>query len=325
MVQPLDARLAIAHLPTPLEPADRLGRAIGLAPGQLWIKRDDCTGLATGGNKARKLDYLAAAALGVGADMLITAGGPQSNHARSTAAVAARLGLRALLLLSADEPKAGADAVAGNLALDHLFGAEIRWLGPVRFGEMESAIDDEAERQRRMGHTPFPIPVGGASPLGALGYVRAARELLEQAPDVDVVVTADGTGGTHAGLVAGLGDASRVLGVDVGARPDLDEWLPGAAAAAATLAGLAAPIGAMRVDHRHVGGGYAEATDDAGRAARLAAREEGLVLDPVYTSKAMAGLCQAVGEGTIGGRVVFLHTGGVPAVFAPRYVSWLAG
>jgi D-cysteine desulfhydrase family pyridoxal phosphate-dependent enzyme len=323
---PLDRRCTLAHLPTPLEPADRLGAALGLAAGQLWVKRDDCTGLATGGNKVRKLEYLAAEAAASGHDTLVTAGGIQSNHARTTAAAAARLGLRCVVLLAADAPPEGSAAsVAGNLALDRLFGAELRWLGPVGFDEMEDAVGHEAERQRAAGHPALAIPVGGSSPTGMLGYVRAAGELVDQLPDIDLVVTADGTGGTHAGLAAGLGDLDRVLGIDVGARPDLDGWLPAAARAAASAADLPPPGGACRVDHRNVGDGYALPSRAAGDAARLAARTEGLVLDPVYTAKAMAGLVAAAASGAVTGRTVFLHTGGAPALFVPTYATWVTG
>jgi D-cysteine desulfhydrase len=314
-------RVPLAHLPTPVEPLDRLGRALGLGPGRLLVKRDDATGLAGGGNKARKLEYLCGEAVDRGCDTLVTGGGRQSNHVRMTAAAAAKLGLSCTIVLATDPP----DRPSGNVLLDHLLGAEIVWAGPLGYEELEAAIEATGERLRAAGRRPATAPIGGASPTGAYGYVAAAGELLAQVPDVALVVTADGSGGTHAGLAAGLGSLDRVLGVDVGARDDLDTAVPAMAAAVAAVAGTDAPGGTCRVDHGRVGGGYAEPTEACREALHLAARLEGLVLDPVYTGKAMAGLVAAAREGTLpdDGPVVFLHTGGLPALFAGRYAGWL--
>jgi D-cysteine desulfhydrase len=171
------------------------------------------------------------------------------------------------------------------------------------------------------------MPIGGASVTGALGYVTAADELVAQLSDVDLVVTADGSGGTHAGLVAGLGDHGRVLGVDVGTRPDLDERVPEKAAEVAERAGRPEPIGTVQLDHERFGDGYGAPTAECREALDLAARLEGLVLDPVYTGKGLAGLIAAVRDGRIepGRRVVFLHTGGMPALFAHGYAKWIEG
>ncbi len=339
MPSPLDLRLPLALLPTPLEPADRLGAALGMAPGALWIKRDDLTGLGGGGNKARKLEYLCADALAQGADTLVTGGGPQSNHVRMTAAVANRLGLACTVVMarSAGHVNGAPSAPpSGNGLLVELMGPDVVW-APLREGSMdyyaiEAAIDDTFDRLLAEGRRPYRMPIGGASAVGALGYVRAAIELRTQAATafdgraLGVVVVAGGSGGTHAGLAAGLGDHDLVLGVDVGARPDLDDQVPAKASEVAALAGLAAPVGRPAVDHGRVGDGYGAATDDGREAVLLAARTEGLILDPVYTGKAMAGLIAARRDGRIdpGTPTVFVHTGGMPALFAADYARWLA-
>jgi len=318
----LARRVDLCHAPTPLEPMDRLASHIGLPPGTLFVKRDDCTGLAGGGNKARKLEYLCAEALEQGCDVLVTGGGRQSNHARMTAAAANRLGLDATLVLAGGQP----GRPTGNVVLDLLLGADLVWAGDLDYYATEAAIEETCARLRAAGRRPYAMPVGGASVVGALGYVRGGQELLAQLPDVAVVVVADGSGGTHAGLAAALGDFGRVLGVDVGTRPDLDERVPEKAAEVAALARLAPPTGRCFIDHDRFGAGYG-AVDDATRVALdLAARLEGLVLDPVYTGKAMAGLLAAVADGRIrpGAPVVFMHTGGTPALFAASYAEWIA-
>jgi D-cysteine desulfhydrase len=335
MAPPLDRRLPLALLPTPLEPADRLGAALGMEPGALWVKRDDLTGLGGGGNKARKLEYLCADALAQGADTLVTGGGPQSNHVRMTAAVANRLGLACTVVMAGppDGAAGAAGPASGNGLLVELFGPEVAWVpfheGPMDYYAIEAAIDDTFARLGAEGRRPYRMPIGGASAVGALGYVRAAAELRDQADaafgGLELVVVAGGSGGTHAGLAAGLGDHDLVLGVDVGARPDLDEQVPAKAAEVAALAGLPAPRGRPVVDHDRVGAGYGAATDDGREAVLLAARSEGLILDPVYTGKAMAGLIAARRDGRVGPatRTVFVHTGGMPALFATAYAGWL--
>ncbi len=339
MATTLDQRLPLALLPTPLEPADRLGAALGMEPGALWVKRDDLTGLGGGGNKARKLEYLCADARRRAADTLVTGGGPQSNHARMTAAVANRLGLACTVVMAGARPA----TAAGNVLLLELFGPEIVWAGlrgpngetrglhegPMDYYAIEAAIEDECARLVAEGRRPYRMPIGGASAVGALGYVRGAAELREQAVAAfgeppELVVVADGSGGTHAGLAAGLGDLDLVLGVDVGARPDLDAQVPAKAAEVARLAGVAEPRGTVRVDHARIGGGYGAPTDECREAVVLAARQEGLILDPVYTGKALAGLIAARSNGSITSRTrtVFVHTGGMPALFVPAYADW---
>jgi D-cysteine desulfhydrase family pyridoxal phosphate-dependent enzyme len=322
MANPLERRLPLAHLPTPLEPMERLGARLGMEPGALWVKRDDATGLAGGGNKARKLEYLCADAIAQGCDSLVTGGGRQSNHVRMTAAAANRLGLSCTIVLGADEPS----MPTGNVVLDHLLAPEIVWAGDLDYYAMEDAIEATCARLAAEGRRPYPMPIGGASTVGALGYVLAAHELLGQVDgELDWVVVADGSGGTHAGLLAGLPPTVRVLGVDVGTRPDLDEQVPAKAKEVAAFAGFSGPTGPVLIDHDRFGPGYAAPTDECREALDLAARAEGLILDPVYTGKAMAGLVHARRTDVIAddARVVFLHTGGMPALFAASYASWV--
>lgn len=319
MARPASERVRLAMLPTPLEPMDRLAEALG-GP-RLLVKRDDCTGLALGGNKARKLEYLCAEAQAQGCDTLVTGGGPQSNHVRMTAAAANRLGLECRVAAAGNEPA----LASGNLLLDRLLGARIEFTGALGYYDIERSIEEVAARAARDGRRPFAIPVGGASVTGVAAYADAADELVEQldGEHVDHIVVADGSGGTHAGLLAGLGDRVRVLGVDVGTRPDLDEIVPRLAAEAAARTERPAPPADASIDHERFGAGYGAVTDEMVEALELAARCEGIVLDPVYTGKAMAGLVAAVRDGRItrDETVVFWHTGGAPALFAERYAT----
>ncbi|MET9892916.1 pyridoxal-phosphate dependent enzyme [Streptomyces sp. NPDC006465] len=326
-------RALLGSWPTPLEPAPRLARALGLGPDDLWIKRDDLTGLGGGGNKIRKLEWTCGAALADGATVLVTTGAPQSNHARLTAAAAARLGLKAVLVLAGgpaapDAREPGADPAgarppgsptktpsappaSGNLALDGLFGAQVVWAGDREYLDVRAARTVEELRAR--GEVPALVPFGGSSALGARGYAECARELLDQAPDLANVVVALGSGGTMAGLVAGLG-AARVLGVHVGAVADPARIV---AELASELSGTPCDPRSLRVRGDQVGAGYATLTEPVMSALTLAARAEGIALDPIYTGRAMAGLVAAVEEGDItpGQRTVFLHTGGLPGFF----------
>ncbi|WP_251096005.1 D-cysteine desulfhydrase family protein [Streptomyces sp. Caat 7-52] len=299
----------LGTFPTPVEPAPRLAAALGLGPDDLWVKRDDLTGLGGGGNKIRKLEWTVGAALAEGADTLVTTGAPQSNHARLTAAAGARLGLDVVLVLRGSP---GASR-SGNLALDGLFGARLAWAGDVDQTGLDAAAADVCARLWAGGARPAPIPFGGSSTLGARGYARCGAELREQLPGLRTAVVALGSGGTMAGLVAALGSGS-VLGVDVGALTD----------PATAVAEFAAPLTTedvdaegLRVRRDQVGAGYAALTGPVSEALRLAARTEGLVLDPTYTGRAMAGLRAAVRDGDIrpGERTVFVHTGGLPGLF----------
>jgi D-cysteine desulfhydrase len=304
-----DPIVELGTFPTPVEPAPRLARAIGLGPDDLWVKRDDLTGLGGGGNKIRKLEWTVGAALAEGADTLVTTGAPQSNHARLTAAAAARAGLDAVLVLRGSP---GASR-SGNLALDGLFGARLAWAGDVDQAGLDAAAAEVCEQLRKGGARPALIPFGGSSTLGARGYVRCGEELRAQLPGLRTVVVALGSGGTAAGLVASLG-SEAVLGVDVGALAD-----PATAVVrfAAPLTSEALTPERLRVRRDQVGDGYAALTGPVREALRLAARTEGLVLDPTYTGRALAGLVAAVRDGDVrpGERTVFVHTGGLPGLF----------
>jgi D-cysteine desulfhydrase family pyridoxal phosphate-dependent enzyme len=317
----LDRRIPLAHLPTPLMPLERLGAHLGFRPGQLLAKLDDATGLAGGGNKVRKLEYLCADARTKGCDTLVTGGGAQSNHARLTAAAARRLGFDCTLVLGGPAP----DPAVGNVVLDRLFDVEIVWLDAYTYQAVENNIAAACDRLRAAGRQPYHLPIGGSTPLGALGYVRCAHEIRAAVADLELVVIASGSGGTHAGLAAGLGNHRCVYGVDVGARPDLGTAVQTLAADTARLAGLPEPIGTAKLDSTQIGTGYAAPTAACREAIHLAARLEGLVLDPVYTGKALAGLIAARRSGLLAptGSIVFVHTGGLPSIFTPAHAAWL--
>jgi L-cysteate sulfo-lyase len=306
------APVRLSAWPTPLQPAPRLAAALGLPPGDLWVKRDDLTDLG-GGNKLRKLEHLLGEAREAGATVLVTSGGLQSNHARITALGAARLGLRAVLVLTGDPDPSR----TGNLALEELAGARV--IALPAGADVDERVAEEAAALRAAGEVPFVVPLGGSTPTGVRGYLEAAAELREQAPDLATVVVAVGSGGTMAGLVAGLG-ADRVLGVDTGAVPDPDVRVRDLVTA------LGHPAPELRLRRDQVGEGYGAATEAGVRALRTAASTEGLLLDPVYTGKALAGLAAAVADGTIrpGTRTVFLHTGGLPGLFGHPLAAQLA-
>jgi D-cysteine desulfhydrase family pyridoxal phosphate-dependent enzyme len=313
-------REALGSFPTPLQPLTRLARHLatrGRGPA-LWIKRDDLTGFALGGNKVRKLEFFLAEARATGADVLLTAGGHQSNHARITAAAAARGGLGCVLVLSGGEPA----AYTSNLALDRLFGAELTFVGSG--AERMPALQARAETLRAAGRRPLLIPIGGSTPLGAWGYVEAARELADQlgraglAPAASLaIVHGSSSGGTQAGLVVGCraaGLRARVVGVSADeTRADLERLVTGIAAPLAAEMGLP-PIlaGAIEVLDEQVGAGYGVPTEASLEATRLFARLEGVALDATYGAKAAAGLVDLLRRGvfTTDDTVVFWHTGG---------------
>jgi len=303
------APVCLGTWPTPVEPAPRLAVAAGLVADALWIKRDDLSGLGGGGNKVRKLQYTCAQALAVGATTLVTSGAPQSNHARLTAAAAARLGLRAVLVLDGERPA----LPQGNLVLDHMAGARLAWLPGATPERLRDEVKRQAQQVRDDGGVPFVVPFGGSSSFSARGYADCGAELLDQLPGFDHVVVAFGSGATMAGLVASLG-AERGIGIDTGAIADpvatLDELLDG-------MPGVAVRRSDLRIDRGQVGAGYAVLTPEAAAAMRLAARTEGIFLDPTYTARALAGLVACVADGRIGHRdlTVFLHTGGLPGLF----------
>lgn len=315
-------RVKAAHLPTPLEEATRLSEALG-GP-RIYIKRDDETGLALGGNKARKLEYLMGEARGVGADVVLTTGGPQSNHARMTVAIARRLGMDAVLILTGTDP----GERLGNLLLDEVLGAEIRFAGIEDMDVIDRMLEEAASQLRQKGRRPYIVPLGGSTPMGALGYVQAALELAEQARDlnlkIDRIVIATGSGGTQAGLVLGArlaGLQTSIEGISVSrSRDQAAQRVANIANGAAAL--IEVPIrfgpGEIIVHDGYVGPGYGVATDEGLEAIRLTARTEGIILDPVYTGKAMAGLCDLVRRGSYrsGETIVFIHTGGGPGLLA---------
>jgi L-cysteate sulfo-lyase len=313
--------LTLGTWPTPVEPAPRLAEALGLGADDLWVKRDDLVGLGGGGNKVRKLERTCAVAVAAGARTLVTTGAAQSNHARLTAAAGARLGLDVELVLVGRPPAPGTD-LTGNLLLDRLLGARLIWAGDVAHEELEQVAADRVAELVSDGIPAAQIPYGGSSAAGALAYVDAGHEILEQVPDVSHVVVAVGSGGTAAGLVTALG-AARVLGVDTGATADP---LARVAALVTELGGD--PTGLRLRDE--VGAGYGSLTDAVADVLVLAARTEGLVLDPIYTGRALAGLAAAARAGDVrrGQRTVLLHTGGLPGLFGSpdvvRFVGSLA-
>jgi len=316
------SRARFAHLPTPLEPAPRLSAELGI---DLWIKRDDCTGLAGGGNKTRKLEFLLGEALEQGADTLITQGAIQSNHVRQTAAAAASFGMACRVILENRTGNQAVDYVGnGNVLLDRLLGAAIRMVPADT--DMNAELEADAEAVRAAGGVPYVIPGGGSNPIGALGYVDCALELAAQANDeslvIDRLVTATGSAGTHAGLIAGMavsGADIPVLGIGVRApKAKQEENVFKLAVETARLLGHPDRVTRDRVvaDCDYVGAGYGLIDDAVIDALKLAARTEGLLLDPVYSGKAMKGLIALARAGAFEGQtVVFLHTGGAQGLF----------
>lgn len=306
-----------AVAPTPVEELSRLSAALGGGP-RLLIKRDDTIGFAFGGNKVRKVRYVAADALRHGADTLITSGGVQSNHARVTAAAAAKLGMRCILIANGAPP----DRPTANALLDHLLGADVRYVASR--DQRAAAMEEAAEDVRRAGGNPFVIPIGASTPLGAAAFVDAVRELLGQIEPPDVIVHSTSSGGTQAGLAAGCalaGVKTRVLGVSA------DE---SAATLRAEVRRIIDGLGPLLqldhqltdvplyVDDRFVGEGYGISTQESREAIELTARTEAIFLDPTYTAKAMAALITAVRRrGFVEGQtILFWHTGGQVGLFA---------
>jgi L-cysteate sulfo-lyase len=316
------ARVRLAHLPTPLEPLPRLSEELGI---DLWIKRDDCTGLAGGGNKTRKLEFLLGAAFEAEADTLVTQGAVQSNHVRQTAAAAAAHGLACEIILEERTGSKAADYVGnGNVLLDRLLGAKLRTVPGGT--DMAAELEKTAQEVRARGGRPYVIPGGGSNPIGALGYADCAREIVVQADELDLeidrIVTATGSAGTHAGLVAGLavmGADIPVLGIGVRAPKDKQEAnVFKLAEETAALLGQAGRVTREMVvaDCDYVGDGYGLVDQGVIDALTLAARTDGIVLDPVYSGKAMKGLIALARAGRFQGEtVVFLHTGGAQGLF----------
>lgn len=321
-------RLELGFLPTPLVPLERLSARLG-GP-RLWLKRDDCTGLATGGNKTRKLEYLLADAIRQQADAIVTFGAVQSNHARQTAAACAAAGLPCHLVLARKVPWPHPHYdTSGNVLLDRLLGADVQVVAPDAFADARAALLDRLERDGRL---PYVIPVGGSSHVGAMGYARCAMELMEQSQALEFALTdvvhASSSAGTQAGLLAGFaglvldgdGTAPRVHGINVSevdptVLPKDVQRLVGEVIAER---GLDAAVAAedVRLDDRYLGDGYGLPTEATVAAIRLLAGTEGVLLDPVYSGKAFAALVDRIERGEFAGvdDVVFIHTGGTASL-----------
>jgi L-cysteate sulfo-lyase len=315
-------RIALTRLPTPIEPLLRLSAHLG-GP-TLYVKRDDLTGLGLGGNKLRKLEFLLGEARAQGADVVLTVGALQSNHARQTAAACARLGLDCELILRRGSHTGEAYLHSGNLLLDRLFGARLHLLQAQESREERMAV--RAEALRAEGRRPYCISVGGSCGLGNLGYAACAEEILAQSAEMqmpfDAVVVATGSGGTQGGLVAGMTllAGAPVIGMAVeGMRAEQEALASAQAMEALRLIGRedAGLDGAVVVMDDFVGPGYARPTESMREALSLAARFEGLVLDPVYTGKAFAGFIALARSGRFDRRqsLLFVHTGGAPGLF----------
>ena len=323
-------RVALAHLPTPLEHMPNLSAELG-GP-QIWVKRDDCTGLATGGNKTRKLEFVMAEAIAQGADTIVTVGAVQSNHVRQTAAAACKLGLVCEVLLEHRiQDPSDHYANSGNVFLDRMFAANLReYPGGTDF---DAALEDVAEQVRSDGGKPYIVPGGASDKIGALGYVNCAIELLTQANDrglvIDHLITATGSAGTQGGLIVGLKAINSnipLLGIGVSAPQDEQEQKV-FELAEITADHIGAPGVVTRADVvancDYIGEGYGIPTESMNEAVMLLARTEGLLFDPVYSGKALAGMIDLVRSGEFSGaeNIVFLHTGGSAALFA--YVDQL--
>lgn len=317
-------RVKLCMAPTPLELLPNLTKLLG-GP-DIWMKRDDLTGMGGGGNKVRKLEYLAGDAQAQGADHLVTQGAVQSNHVRQTAAVAAKLGMRCTAVLEHRiETNDSAYLNSGNVLLDRLMGITIEY----RPGgtDMQAAIEEVGAKLRAEGAKPYLIPGGGSNAVGALGYAHVAFELVQQANEmglkIDRLVHATGSAGTQAGLVAGLHAMSnplRVLGIGVrNPKAKQEANVLALARATATHMGIerALPDGAVEANCDYVGGGYGVPTPGMIEAVQILARSEGIMLDPVYSGKGMAGMIDLVRKGVFrkGETVVFLHTGGAQGLF----------
>ncbi len=314
-------RLSLGFLPTPVQALPRFSRLF--SGPEILVKRDDLTGLAFGGNKTRKLEYLVQDALRSGCDVLVTAGAAQSNHCRQTAAAAAACGLACHLALGGGEP----EERNGNLLISTLCGAEVHWCGDDRKGEGAGRV---METLQAAGHRPYFIPYGGSNAIGALGFVAAAHELHAQLREADEhcthIVIASSSGGTHAGLLVGmreLGAPMQIVGIGIDKDNTVSSGFPGriAALACETSAQRGAEItfsvDEVLMDDRFLGQGYGIMGEPERKAIRTLAETEGILLDPVYTARAMAGLVAMLEEGVFSAedRILFWHTGGTPALF----------
>jgi len=326
-VDKLDAlpRLQLCRLPTPIQRMQRLENRLGLTGGpELWVKRDDLTGLAFGGNKGRKLEFCLAEAQQLGAHVVVTSGGNQSNHCRQTAIAATALGFDVHLFLSGDRPA----QMTGNLLLSTICGAALHFADDDDGAGLGRRIDRVAAPLRAEGRKVYVIPGGASSPIGTMGYVEAVREIARQQDELGVtfdwIVCATGSGGTQVGLLAGkalFGLAARVQAFAVRPQADIGKRRAGLASAcgkSAALLELDLPPVDVLLDDAYAGSDYNVPTDASQAAVELLARTEGIFLDNCYTAKAMSGLLDWVRTGRIppDDRVLFLHTGGNIALFA---------
>lgn len=318
MKNPADfSRVPLGVLPTPLYKLERLSRETGR---NLYMKRDDMTGVALGGNKVRKLELLLADAQEKQADVILTAGGPQSNHAMLTAACAARLNMKAILVLKKRGVLEG-----GNLILDGLYGAEVRFVDTDSYEDVYAEMERIMQNLRAEGHTPYFIPVGGSVPLGCLGYVNCVREIAAQAEALGVkfghIVSSVGSGGTYAGLTLGAKlylPGVRSVGIGVCDDPFEKIALELMQETSALLESDVS-VGPEDIDiHFHIGPGYAQPSPEGSAAVQRLARTEGILADPVYTGKGLAGFFQLLEDGYFpeGEDILFIHTGGAGALFA---------
>ena len=325
MLLPGFPRVSLAHLPTPLEFLPRL--TDHLDGPEIWVKRDDCTGLATGGNKTRKLEFSMGEALERGADTIITVGAVQSNHVRQAAAAAARLGMRCEVLLEHRVEKPTTLYLnSGNVLLDRILGANLHEYE--KGTDFDAAMQEIAREVRAKGGTPYIIPGGASNPVGALGYVGCAEELLQQCDKQDVsfdhVVLASGSAGTHAGMAVGLrasGSELPILGIGVNVpRDEQEAKVFDLACATAEYIDRPGCVSRQDIvaDCNYIGAGYGEPTSSMNEAVLMLARTEGLLFDPVYSGKALAGMIDYIRNGRFkaGQKIVFLHTGGVAGLFA---------
>jgi len=316
-------RVRLAQLPTAFEKMERLGKEINLK--HLWIKRDDNTGLAMGGNKARKLEFLTADALDKGCNLLFTLGGIQSNHARMTAAAAKAYGMDCCLWLFGKHP---ANDLPGNLLLDRILGAKVEFHQPMDDEVLLEAVDDYFETLLKKGLKPYYIPIGGSTGLGDLGYVMMVLELAQQlylkGESLDIIVTACGSGGTQAGLTLGCKlflPNTQVWGISVGnKKEEMADRIIHVIRESEQLLGIPpiVPLKDIHIWDDYIGEKYAVASEAGNEAIIRTARTEGILLDPVYTGKTMAGLIDLHDKGVISStdRVLFVHTGGTPGLFA---------
>ena len=318
-------KLHLGQFPTPMHHLDNMSRALGRS---IYIKRDDMTGVSTGGNKVRKLEYLLYDAKEKGADYVLTTGGAQSNHAMLTAACCNKIGIKAILVLK----QRGVQGRVGNLLINELLGADVRFVDTDSYDDVYKEMDRIADELRAAGHNPYLVPVGGSVPLGTVGYVDCAREIfaeaLEQDIKIDRIVSTAGSGGTLAGLVLGAmlyGDGCKVTGVAVCDDP-FEEITAELVNDAAEILGADVHVEPKDIDIlRYYGAGYAKPSKEGLEAITLMAQQEGLILDPVYTGKAFAGLMHLIRTGKISENetVLFLHSGGTASLFAvdPRDVK----